>query len=141
VNVPQPDSLEALRKELSGIQKQLHDLPADAFRERVALRDRQTELRALAGPLRMRTVSTDDLLAKLADLEGQRDALLGDHLDMAHTGGATGAGGGGGGAGIDLQHVMKINEAIDRSSGRGALEKEIQKIRVELRSRAEQDPQ
>ncbi|MDH3260998.1 MAG: hypothetical protein OEM81_00890 [Acidimicrobiia bacterium] len=136
-----PDSLEELRKELSDIQKQLYELPADAFQERVTLHDRQVELRALAGPLHMRTVSTDDLLARLTDLERHRDALLGDHLDMAHTGGATGAGGGGGGAGIDLQNVMKINEAIDRSSGRAALEKKIQEIRVEIRRRAEKQGQ
>ena len=141
VNVPEPDSLEALRKELSDIEKQLYELPADAFRERIGLRDRQMELRALAGTLHMQTVSTDDLLAKLADLERQRNALLEDHLDMAHTGGATGAGGGGGGAGIDLQHVMKINEAIDRSSGRDVIEKEIQELRVEIRRRTEKERQ
>jgi len=141
VNAPDPDSLEALREELSEIQKQLYELPADAFRERVGLRDRQRELRALAGPMQMRMIPTDALLEKLADLERQRDALLENHLDMAHTGGATGAGGGGGSAGIDLEHVMNINDAMDRSSGRGALEKEIQEIRVELRNRAKQEPQ
>jgi hypothetical protein len=128
-----------LRRELSEIQRQLYELPADAFQKRVELRDRQTELRALAGPLRMRTVSTDELLASLAGLERRRDALFGDHLDMAHTGGATGAGGGGGGAGIDLEQVMKINEAIDRSSGRDALEKKIQELKAEIRRRAEEE--
>jgi hypothetical protein len=132
-----PATLEALRIELAEILNQLNELPADAFKERVRLRDRQAELRALSRALAASQTSKKDLLEELADLELQREALMDQHLNLAHTGGATGAGGGGGGAGLDIHQALEMNRAIDRSGGRGAIEARIQAIKAEIRRRTE----
>jgi hypothetical protein len=128
-----PVTLDELRIELAEILNRLNELPADAFKERIRLRDRQAELRAVSHTLAVSQTSKEDLLEELADLERQREALIDQHLNLAHTGGATGAGGGGGGAGVDIHQALAMNQAIDRSGGRGAIEARIQAIKAEIR--------
>jgi hypothetical protein len=132
-----PATLDELRIELAEILNRLNELPADAFKERIRLRDRQAELRALSRTLAVSQTSQEDLLEELADLERQRKALIDQHLNLAHTGGATGAGGGGGGAGVDIHQALEMNRAIDRSGSRGAIEARIQAIKAEVRRRTE----
>ena len=87
------DASHDITRELADIQKQLIDLPRDAFAERYALQKRQDDLRAVArssdNPLDAGR-STEDLLAELAGLRSQVRSIEKQRIDLV-----TQAGGGG----------------------------------------------
>jgi len=87
------DASHDITRELADIQKQLIDLPRDAFAERYELQKRQDDLRAIArssdNPLDAGR-ATEELLAELAGLRSQVRSIEKQRIDLV-----TQAGGGG----------------------------------------------
>lgn len=82
-------SLELVLQQILKVQQRLHDLPSDAFLERVELGDHLNELRAEAGELRSGTDvegATAELLARLANLRKQRVAVKRSRVDVVKQG-------------------------------------------------------
>jgi hypothetical protein len=108
--------LFAVTRELADIQKQLLDLPDDAFAERFALRQRQDELRAIArsvdNPMDAAT-SDAQLLAELQALRMQMKSIERQRIDLV---GQAGSGGAASGEMGNLGGV-KINKGIDDAMG------------------------
>jgi hypothetical protein len=87
------DASHDITRELADIQKQLIELPRDAFAERYELQKRQDDLRAIArsggNPLDAER-KTEELLAELAGLRSQVRSIEKQRIDLV-----TQAGGGG----------------------------------------------
>lgn len=105
---------EDVTRELADIQRQLLDLPSDAFAERFELQKRQDDLRAEVrgdGRVFYEDRSTESLLTELAALRKQMAAIEGQRIDLvtqAGTGGVSNMGNLGG---------VEINKGIDDAHG------------------------
>lgn len=105
---------DEVTQELADIQRQLLDLPSDAFAERYELQKRQDELRAEVrgdGRVFYEDRSTESLLSELAALRAQMVAVEGQRIDLvtqAGTGGVSNMGNLGG---------VEINKGIDDAHG------------------------
>ena len=110
------DHLTDLTRQLADIQRQLMDLPDDAFAERVELRRRQDELRALAwagdNPMDAGR-STEDLENELHGLRAQMKSIEKQRIDLVKQAGSGGA------TSSEMGNLggVKINKAIDDAHG------------------------
>ena len=83
-----------LTKRLADVQKQLWDLPDDAFAERYELKERQAVLRTEAAQYAAHLDDdrpTDDLLAELAALRAQLEAIEGERINLVYQAGSGGS--------------------------------------------------
>ncbi len=120
-------ALEEVVAELARTSEELNALPDDEFGERVRLRDRLNELRAVAAELRTHTpTDRNALAARLERLEKQLRQSLSSRI--SHTAaGQTGQGGG-----VDPEFVHQLNRQIDKGQGVAELKAEIERIRALL---------
>lgn len=121
-------SLDEVRVELAEIGKLLDELPGDVLAKRVTLRQRQTELRALAAELYDSSRPVEQIRKELRDQRRMRDDVFDRHLSI----GSIGGGGGPGGGGIDVQHVNEVNRTIDEAWNRVKIDRRIQQLEAEL---------
>ena len=122
-----PD-LDEVRAELVEIGRKLQELPGDAFAERVTLRQRQMELRAMAAELYASSRTAEQIRQELADLRRMRDDVFDRHLSI----GSIGGGGGPGGGGIEVQYVNEVNRTIDEAWDRAKIDRRIHQLEAEL---------
>ncbi len=116
-----------LTRQLADVQKELWDLPADAFAERVELKEKQAALRAQAAQYAEsldQGRSTEDLLVELATLRAQMVEIEGQRIDLVTQAGSSSAGemGNLGGVGInkgieDAMGLPKIKARIGLIKG------------------------
>lgn len=105
-----------LTRQLADVQKQLWDLPDDAYAERNDLKQRQAELRAEAAQYASRLDddrSTDDLLSELAALRSKMLAIEAERINLVYQ---AGSGGSSSGEMGNLGGVA-INKGIDDAMG------------------------
>ena len=116
-----------LTRQLADVQKELWDLPEDAFAERLELKDKQAALRAQAAQYAEGMDdgrSTEDLLIELSALRTQMVAIEGQRIDLVTQAGSASAGemGNLGGYGInkgieDAMGLPKIKARIGLIKG------------------------
>jgi hypothetical protein len=121
------DDIGDLTKRLADVQKELWDLPDDAFAERFELKEKQAALRAEAAQYAGRMdegLPSDDLLVELAALRSQMVAIEKQRIDLVTQAGSSSAGemGNLGGYGInkgieDAMGLPKIKARIGRIKG------------------------
>ena len=106
---------EDVTRELADVQRQLLDLPSDAFAERYELQKRQDELRSeVRGDSRVfyEDRTSDSLLNELEALRSQMAAIERQRIDLViQAGGGTVAGNMGNLGGVE------INKGIDDAHG------------------------
>ena len=110
-----------LEIELANARAELEELPADAFNERITLRDRIIELeaaKAAATP-----PAHDSLRAELARLRAKHDELRRTRMDPSNAHGGLGLAGG-----IDPNFLHKANRRIDELTGIKDVEARIREI-------------
>lgn len=122
-------SLDQVRQELADIHVQLLSLPADDFKRRSELKERQNELRQLSHKLlEGRPLHDREALRAAFDrLQSLRDHLLDQHLS---TGGSTSVGD----AGIESEFTAVVNKAIDAGLGLDEVEARLKEILQQMRS-------
>ncbi|MGI9642938.1 MAG: hypothetical protein ACR2N9_09155 [Acidimicrobiia bacterium] len=126
-----------MTRELADIQKQLLDLPSDAFAERFELQKRQDDLRAEVrgdGRVFYEDRSTESLLSELAALRKQMAAVEAQRIDLvtqAGTGGVSNMGNLGG---------VEINKGIDDAHGLPEIKGKIGMIKNILEERGVEVP-
>ena len=112
-----------ITRELADIQKQLIDLPDDAFAERYRLRTRQDELRAIArstdNPFDADR-PTDELLSELKGLRTQMKEIERQRIDLVAQAGSGGSSTGemGNLGGIQINKAIGDSMGLDRIKGR-----------------------
>ena len=124
-------TVEDLIRLLSDVTARLETLPADAYGERVTLRQEERELRgrlreagnALSGP-----EDIASLRRRIREIERRIDAALGNRLS-ASAAAQTGRGGG-----IDPRYVHMMNRKLDAAAGMDDLKKERDRLRFRLSS-------
>ncbi len=119
----QTPELDALNRELAGIQDELFALADDAFAERFALQKRQDELRELAGAFHQdwdSQRSTEELQAELKALRGQLKGIEDQKIDLTMQGGGSGRGGahGSGWGGVSLNQGLLEAQGANRVHAR-----------------------
>ena len=129
--------LETITAQLAALQRELLDLPSDAFAERYELQKQQDVLRAQASQFREdwdRQRPTDELLAELAARRSQLKAIEGQRINLV-----TQAGGGGTGgtspAGASSYGGVDINLGIGDAQGSGDIQARIGLIKGILEER------
>ena len=105
-----------IARQLADLQRQLLDLPPDAFAERVEVRRRQDELRALARSADnpMDADRTDaQLLDELSGLRQRMQSIEKQRIDLVKQAGSGGA------TSSEMGNLggVKINKAIDDAHG------------------------
>lgn len=83
-----------LTRRLAEVQKELWDLPDDAFAERYELKQKQAALRAEAAQYAKRLDderSTEDLLAELSALRTQMASIEGERINLVYQAGSGGS--------------------------------------------------
>ena len=128
-----------IARELAELQQQLIDLPSDAFAERVELRRRQDELRALvrSADNAMDADRTDaQLLDELAGLRQRMQAVERQRIDLVKQAGSGGA------TSSEMGNLggVKINKAIDDAHGLPAITARIGVIKGMLSDRGVEVP-
>jgi hypothetical protein len=118
--------LHAVLDQLLDVERQLLDLPADAFEQRVELRERILELRAAASAAAQRTDAPSTLRRYLKQLELRRERIKRHRLDY------TWQDGGLGGIGIPAKQTDELNRRIEEAHNLPELEREITRIRAKL---------
>ena len=121
------DDIGDLTKRLADVQKELWDLPDDAFAERFELKEKQAALRAEAAEFAQHMDddrSSDDLVTELASLRSRMVAIERQRIDLVTQAGSTSAGemGNLGGYGInkgieDAMGLPKIKARIGLVKG------------------------
>ena len=130
---------EDITRQLADIQKQLIDLPDDAFEERYQLRKRQDELRAVArsadNPLDQ-SRSDQELLSELAGLRSQMYAIEKQRIDLVQQAGSGGSTSG------EMGNLggVKINKGIDDAHGLPQIKARIGVIKGILEDRGVEVP-
>lgn len=125
------DETDDAIRELADIERQLSELPAEAYTARLDLRERRTELRAAGRRRALADRSTSSLEEALQQLRTKREELAGRRLSTGHVGG----GGGPGGGGFEPTVLANLNAEIDEASGVHDVEHLIQQLERELTSR------
>jgi chromosome segregation ATPase len=126
--------IDAILKELNEIDVKLDELPADAFNERITLRERHEELQAEAKQLAAAAHSdrpTADIEAELASLEQRLSDIKGERIDVVEQSG----GGDAAGAGAEGLGAQGINWQIEASEGVPQIRERIGDLKGELRKR------
>jgi hypothetical protein len=108
--------IDELTRALADIQKQLIDLPDDAFEQRYRLRQKQDALRAEAKTHAQdldRQRTTPDLLSELSGLRSQMKAIEKQRIDLVYQAGSGGA------TSSEMGNLggVKINRGIDEAQG------------------------
>ena len=109
-------STDDIVRQLADIQKQLIDLPDDAFEERYELQKQQEELRSIArsdnNPMD-RGRSDDELLAELASLRDRMKYIEKQRIDLVQQAGSGGA------SSSEMGNLggVQINKGIDDAMG------------------------
>jgi hypothetical protein len=118
----QTPKLDALNRELAGIQDELLALADDAFAERFALQKRQDELRERAAAFHQdwdSQRSTEELQAELKALRGQLKGIEDQKIDLTMQGGGSGPGGHGSGwGGVSLNQGLLEAQGANRVHAR-----------------------
>ena len=126
--------IDPIFRELEEIDEKLETLPADAFNERITLRQRKEELKAEVADLAShseRLQPTDRLLDERAALLRKLDAIGSDYVDVEVLGGGGGEfvpGTGGSDAG-------GLDRKIDHAQGADQIRRRISEIDAVLRER------
>lgn len=120
------DDLQRILEQLLDAERKLRDLPADAFEQRVELRDRLVELRAAAGAAARESDMASSLRRYLGQLELRRDAIKDRRIDDS------GLDGGLGGVGIPSGQTDELNRRIEYAADLPSLEQEIARINQRL---------
>jgi hypothetical protein len=107
---------EEVTQELADIQRQLLDLPSDAFAERYELQTRQDELRSeVRGDSRVfyEDRSTESLISELAALRSQAAAIEAQRIDLVYQAGSGGSSSG------EMGNLggVQINKGIEDAHG------------------------
>ena len=128
-----------ITRELADIQKQLLDLPDDAFAERYELQRRQDELRAEVrgdSAAMYKDRSDESLLDELAALRGQMKAIEGHRIDLVSQAGSGGVSTG------EMGNLggVQINKGIDDAHGLPDIKNRIGIIKNELDARGVEYP-
>lgn len=126
--------IDAILKELYEIDVKLDELPADAFNERITLRERHEELQAEANQMASQADSdrpTADIEAELASLEQRLSQIKGERIDIVEQSG----GGDSAGAGAEGLGAQGINWQIEAGEGVPEIRERIGKLKGELRKR------
>ena len=115
---------EEVTQELADIQRQLLDLPSDAFAERYDLQKRQDELRAeVRGDSRVfyEDRSTESLISELAALRSQAAAIEAQRIDLVYQAGSGGSSSG------EMGNLggVQINKGIEDAHGLPQLKSKI----------------
>lgn len=116
------DDAWELELELRMVREELKKVPADAFNDRITLRERINELEAAvaaATPVREET-----LRRELTQLELKRLDLVKTRIDPSNSHGGLGLAGG-----IDPNFLHKANRKIDALTGIAGVEARIREIR------------
>ncbi len=108
--------IDELTRKLADIQRQLLDLPDDAFAERFELRKQQDVLRSEAASHAQdldKARSTPDLLSELSGLRSQMRAIEKQRIDLVMQAGSGGA------STAEMGNLggVKINRGIDEALG------------------------
>lgn len=120
------DDLQRILEQLLDAERRLRDLPADAFEQRVELRERLVELRAAAGAVARESDTTSSLRRYLGQLELRRDAIKDRRIDDSSLDGGLG------GMGIDSRLTGELNRRIEDAADLPSLEQEITHIKQVL---------
>jgi hypothetical protein len=120
------DGLGVILDEILSVKKSIREVPADAFGERVELRERLLGLQAATAAASEETTSASTLLRYVEQLERRRDALLDQRIDPSWQDGSMG------GMGITARQTAEFNRRIDVATDLPALEEEIAQIRARL---------
>lgn len=110
------DDIGDLAAQLADVQRQLLDLPDDAFAERFELKKRQDTLRLQARAHAQdldKQRSTEDLLAELSGLRSQMLHIEGQRIDLVRQAGSGGA------VSSEMGNLggVQINKGIDDAMG------------------------
>ncbi|KAA3635533.1 MAG: hypothetical protein DWP92_10870 [Armatimonadetes bacterium] len=110
------DDIGDLAAQLADVQRQLLDLPDDAFAERFELKKRQDALRLQARAHAQdldKQRSTEDLLAELSGLRSQMLHIEGHRIDLVRQAGSGGA------VSSEMGNLggVQINKGIDDAMG------------------------
>lgn len=130
---------EEVTQELADIQRQLLDLPSDAFAERYELQKRQDELRAeVRGDSRVfyEDRSTESLISELAALRSQAAAIEAQRIDLVYQAGSGGSSSG------EMGNLggVQINKGIEDAHGLPQLRSKIGIIKNILGERGVEVP-
>ena len=126
--------LDSIFHELEAIDEQLDTLPADAFNERITLRQRKEELKAEVADLASHSDKlqpTDRLQAERAALRHKLDAIGSDYVDVEVLGG----GGGESVPGTEGPDATGLDHQIDHAQGADEIRARIVEIDAILRDR------
>lgn len=129
-----------LTAQLAEIQRQLLDLPDDAFAERYELRKRQDELRLEAKKFAADLDTqrdTDDLLAELQSLRERMRSIEGQRIDLVMQAGSGGA------SSSEMGNLggVAINRGIDEAMGLPAVKARIGLLKGILADRGVEVPE
>ena len=130
---------EEVTQELAKVQRQLLDLPSDAFAERYELQKRQDELRAeVRGDSRVlyEDRSTESLISELAALRSQAAAIEAQRIDLVYQAGSGGSSSG------EMGNLggVQINKGIEDAHGLPQLRSKIGIIKNILGERGVEVP-
>jgi small-conductance mechanosensitive channel len=120
--------IDAINKQLEQIDEKLDTLPADAYNERITLRQRREDLKAEAAQLAdhsEKLMPTDQLEAERSALLQQLDAIGSEQIDVVEQ-----SGGGAEGLG-----ATSLNRQVDSAHGGDEIRARIAKIDEILRER------
>jgi hypothetical protein len=126
--------LDSIFHELEAIDEQLDTLPADAFNERITLRQRKEELKAEVADLASHSDKlqpTDRLQAERAALRHKLDTIGSDYVDVEVLGG----GGGESVPGTEGPDATGLDHQIDHAQGADEIRARIAEIDAILRDR------
>ena len=116
-----------LEMELTLARQDLEALPADAFNERITVRDRINELQAAIAACT--PIEPDGLRKELAELKDRHLTLVGTRMNPSMAHGGLGLAGG-----IDPNFLHKANSRIDEMTGIREVEERILEIERLLES-------
>ena len=128
------NDIDAIFRELEEIDEKLDSLPADAFNERITLRERKEELKAQAGDLANHSEAlqpTDRLLDERTALLQKLDAIDAQGIDVVMQSG----GGGAAGPGAEGLGATGLNRQIDQAQGGDQIRARVAEIDRILRDR------
>ena len=126
--------IDAIFRELEEIDEQLDSLPADAFNERITLRERREDLKAEAAELAAHSEKlqpTERLQAERAALVQQLHTIGSEQIDVVMQSG----GGGAAGPGAEGLGATGLNRQIDQAQGGDQIRDRIAEIDAILRDR------
>jgi hypothetical protein len=126
--------LDSIFHELEAIDEQLDTLPADAFNERITLRQRKEELKAEVADLASHSEKlqpTDRLQAERSALRHKLDNIGSDYVDVEVLGG----GGGESVPGTEGPDATGLDHQIDHAQGADEIRARISEIDAILRER------